>query len=70
MEYFKLRGDLPTKYLHAMRYAMNKDANPSVPIKIMKAWDEKFARERFAFRKAEQKRYCDETEARMDMEVA
>jgi hypothetical protein len=62
VEYFKLRGDLPTKYLRHMRWEMDKGANLSVPIKIMRARDEKFDRERQAFRKAEEQKYIDELE--------
>lgn len=58
--YFTMRGDLPTKYLNHIRGEMNLAAKPSVPIIIMQARDERFARDRWVFRAADQKRYLDE----------
>jgi hypothetical protein len=46
VRYCKLRGDLPSKYLDFMRVKMDKYANPSVSIKVLRAREEKAAAER------------------------
>ncbi|QDS74524.1 hypothetical protein FKW77_007432 [Venturia effusa] len=41
VEYCRLRGDLPTKYLRYMRGKMDRDADPSVPVKILRDREER-----------------------------
>lgn len=41
VEYCKLRGDRPTKYLDYMRAKMDEGTNPSVPIKALRNREEK-----------------------------
>lgn len=49
VEYFKVGGDLPTKYLKHICDVMDKDSNPSVPMKIMWEREEKVAADRKAY---------------------
>lgn len=51
VEYCTLHGDLPTKYLQYMREKMDKDADPSVPIKMLRAREEKAEAERMQWRR-------------------
>ncbi|QDS77257.1 hypothetical protein FKW77_003599 [Venturia effusa] len=49
VEYFKVSGDLPTKYLEHVCKVMDEDANPSVPMKILREREEKAAADRKAY---------------------
>lgn len=68
VEYCKLRGDLPTKYLKHMIAKMDEKANPSVPVLALRVREEKAEAERMVWRT--QVQVEDRARRKADMEAA